>query len=276
MKTIKWSLGVLALLAVLVGGYVLYELWRYEVFKTPVYETAAPELPELKDTVKVLVFSKTNNFRHLEAIPAAEKLLQSFAEKNEWDIFITENGAVHNPEQLKQFDIVVWNNVTGDVLLDDQRKALRSYMEAGGKFLGLHGTGGNPEYKWGWFPEQMIKARFTAHPMFPQFRDAHLIVEDRKHPATRHMPERVAWNEEWYSFEDNPRNNGANILIRVDEEEYDVPEALKMGADHPLVWHHTVGGGKVFYTALGHQAEAYDDPLYQTFLENAMHWLLQN
>ena len=64
------------------------------------------------------------------------------------------------------------------------------------------------------------------------------------------------------------------VLISVDEREYDVPESLKMGEDHPLVWHHKVGDGTVFFSALGHLAEAYEDQEYQILLENASVWLL--
>ena len=35
-----------------------------------------------------------------------------------------------------------------------------------------------------------------------------------------------------------------------------------MGADHPVAWSHTVEKGRVFVTALGHNAEMYKDPTY--------------
>ncbi|GAA6151231.1 ThuA domain-containing protein [Pseudoteredinibacter isoporae] len=265
---------IFTLIAVLsIAAYVTYQLWRYEVFKTPVYEQTAPELPEMPSTTSVLLFSKTNSFRHLEAIPAAEALFQEFADKHQWDLFITENAAVHRSDLLNQFDLIVWNNVTGDVLTEAQRTALKQHMLKGGRFLALHGTGGNEHYDWSWFPKQLIKSQFIGHPMFPQFRDGTLTIENRTHPATAHLPETKAWHEEWYSFDTSPRDD-VNVLISVDENGYDVPESLKMGEDHPLVWHHKVGDGTVFFSALGHLAEAYDDKEYQTLLENASIWLL--
>ncbi|WP_281645967.1 ThuA domain-containing protein [Parendozoicomonas sp. Alg238-R29] len=276
IKTIAYKLLiVLGLLALTAALFVVYQLWKYELFKTPVYETEAPQLPAFEQDVQVLMFSKTNSYRHLEAIPAAEKLFDEFANSNGWDLYITENAAVHNPELLSHFDLIIWNNVTGDVLTQNQRVTLQSYMEKGGKFLGLHGTGGNEEYEWQWVPDNLIRAQFTGHPVFPQFRDATLITEDLIHPATAHMPKTKLWYEEWYSFEKSPRGYGADILITVDETEYQVPEKLKMGRDHPLVWHHKVGKGTVFYSALGHRAEAYQDKDYRALLGSASLWLLQ-
>ncbi len=257
----------------LIAAYVGYQMWRYELFKTPVYESVAPELPDMSSATKVLLFSKTNSFRHIEAIPAVEALFDNLSKKNNWDLFITENGAVHSADLLSQFDLIIWNNVTGDVLTEAQRAALKEHMLSGGRFLALHGTGGNEHYDWTWFPKHLIKSQFIGHPMFPQFRDGTLKIENRDHPATMHLSETKAWHEEWYSFDKSPRDD-VEVLISVDERDYDVPDSLAMGEDHPLVWHHKVGDGTVFFSALGHLAEAYDDQQYQTLLENASIWLL--
>jgi type 1 glutamine amidotransferase len=45
-----------------------------------------------------------------------------------------------------------------------------------------------------------------------------------------------------------------------------------MGADHPLVWCRRQGAGRVFYTALGHAAEAYADPDFRAHLLGGITW----
>jgi type 1 glutamine amidotransferase len=45
-----------------------------------------------------------------------------------------------------------------------------------------------------------------------------------------------------------------------------------MGEDHPLVWCHERGGGRVFYTALGHAPEAYADPEFRAHLLGGLSW----
>lgn len=272
-KILRTTLLFTAIALIAIAAYVAYQMWRYELFKTPVYEEVPPTLPVKSGGSKILVFSKTNSFRHIEAIPAVESLFKNFADKHDWSLFITENGAIHQADLLDKFDLIVWNNVTGDVLTEVQREALKNHMEDGGRFLALHGTGGNEHYDWSWFPKHLIKTQFIGHPMFPQFRDGTLTIEDRSHLATKHLPASKAWHEEWYSFDKSPREE-VTVLISVDETEYDVPDSLKMGSDHPLVWHHKVGEGTVFFSALGHLAEAYEDEEYKALLEQASIWLL--
>lgn len=45
-----------------------------------------------------------------------------------------------------------------------------------------------------------------------------------------------------------------------------------MGGDHPLVWCREQGAGRVFYTALGHAVEAYEDPDFLGHLLGGILW----
>lgn len=45
-----------------------------------------------------------------------------------------------------------------------------------------------------------------------------------------------------------------------------------MGADHPLVWCKEQSADRVFYTALGHAAEAYEDPDFLAHLRGGISW----
>ncbi len=266
----KLAAAVVLLVAVAYAGIEAYVQWKFYPSKS--YDTLAPQLPEFTWEKRILLFSKTNGFRHLEGIPAATVLVQSIAERNNWDLFVTENAAVHNDAMLREFDLVIWASVSGDVLLEDQRAAFKHFIEGGGVVLALHGSGGDPSYDWQWHPQEFIRAQFIGHPMFPQFRDATITIEDKEHPSTMHLPEKWLWNEEWYSFEQSPRPR-VNVLASVDEKEYGVDEDLAMGDDHPLIWYHKIGDGTVYYTALGHQAKSYQEPAYKTLLEEAMKWL---
>lgn len=271
-KYFSWAL-LAAVIYVGVNAYI--ELDKAEVFKTPVYETIPPVLPDGFAGPAVLVFSKTNEFRHIDAIAAANKLFQNYAEEQGWPIYFTENAAIHNPEQLKHFKVLIWNNNTGDVLTADQRQALIGYIEDGGNWLGVHGAGGSRSYDWLWYPQQLLKAQFVGHTLFPQFPDATIIVEDRSHPATRHLPEQWSRAEEWYSFEQSPRPKGVQVLARLDESTYNPKiDDLIMGDDHPLIWTHQLGLGTVFYSALGHKGSAYEEPEHRQLLEQALNWLM--
>jgi len=61
------------------------------------------------------------------------------------------------------------------------------------------------------------------------------------------------------------------VLMTIDENSYD-PNLWSMGEDHPLVWAHEQGAGRVVYSAPGHLASSYADPRYQRLLHQAITW----
>jgi type 1 glutamine amidotransferase len=189
-------------------------------FPSSDHDEVAPELPASLSRPAVLVFSKTNGFRHGEAIEAGIPAFEAMAEKRGWSLFSTENGAVHNARDLARFDAVVWFNVSGDVLADDQRQALLDWVQAGGGFFGIHGTGGDPNYAWEAHPEVLVGAQFVGHPMGPQFQEATMRIEAPDHPAMQHLDETWTRTEEWYSFEKSPRGPDVQVLATVDESTY--------------------------------------------------------
>ena len=273
----KWLLrAAFVLLALAVtGATVLYfGLRQAGFFRDPVFETEPPSLPELRRPA-VLVFSKTNAFIHREAIPAAQAALRRIGETNGWTVYLSDNGAIHNTRDLARFDAVVWNNVTGEVLDGAQKTALRDYLEQGGGFVALHASGDSSHENWPWYMESVVRVGFTGHPMMPQFQSATVLVEQPADPIMAdHNP---AWlrEDEWYSFADSPRAADVKILATLDEQSYK-PEAfgasLRMGADHPIIWKHCAGAGRVFYSAMGHTAESYAEARYLQVLERALAW----
>ena len=275
IKKILIGVVAVAVLLVVAGyGYMSY----YGMKPRADYETVAPELPEFKRPT-ILVFNKTNGFIHREGIPAADAMLKEVADSLGWDVFITKNGAVHNAEDLKRFKLVVWNNVSGDVLTEDQRAAFKGWLEQGGGWLGFHGTGGDPEYQWRWYVDVLIGAQFVGHTMEPQFQDADVYAASKDEHLTEHLP--APWNikqEEWYAFDKNPRNKGYDILLTIDEESYITKGKTlfdmvdNMEGEHPLAWRHNVGEGKAFYSSIGHTAPTYSLPEYRELVKKAMQW----
>ncbi|WP_395397811.1 ThuA domain-containing protein [Novosphingobium sp. BL-8A] len=241
-----------------------------------VYETQPPQLPANLPRPAILVFSKTNAFRHADAIAAANSLFQQIAHDKGWGYFQTENGAAFRPDILSRFDAVVFNNVSGDVFTPDQRLAFEAFVKNGGGFLGLHAAGDNSHEAWPWYADNLIGATFTMHTMSPQFQTATVNLEDRASPVLAGLPPSWKHNEEWYSFAASPRLKGYHVLMTVDERTYN-PEGmfgkdLRMGTDHPVVWWHCVGKGRALYSALGHQPEAFRQAEYVRLLTNAVSW----
>ncbi|RZJ12780.1 MAG: ThuA domain-containing protein [Rubrivivax sp.] len=235
------------------------------------YDEDAPELQVAPGSRKLLVFEKVNGFFHGEAIAAARGALKGMAQRRGWSVTFTDKAGVMTPALLRQFDAVVWNNVSGDVLTLPQRAAFRSYVEAGGGFVGLHGSGGDGATFWDWYVDTLVGARFKGHPMKPQFQDARVVVEDAKNPLVAGLGSGWTMKDEWYSFTRNPRAGGVTVLAKLDETTYS-PGDLAMGGDHPIAWTRCVGSGRSFYSAIGHRAESYDEPFNVKLMEQATAW----
>lgn len=276
MKKKKW-ISVVVVLLIIVAAAVWHarKRMREEGFgRDPVYETVRPDVPTLQKPA-VLVFTKTNGYVHKEAIPAAKSMLDAIAKKQGWSIYFADSGAVHNAEDLAKFDVIVWNNVSGDVLTPEQQSALQNYLSNGGGFVGLHATGGDFSYAWKWQPETLIKAQFIGHPMNPQFQTATIHIEKRDDPIVSELGAEWSRQDEWYSFEKSPRAAGVDVLATLDEKTYNPKffiKSIRMGDDHPIIWKHCIGKGRVFYSALGHTPETYQDPKYVNVITHALMW----
>jgi len=244
-----------------------------------VYEKTPPTLPASIARPAILVFSKTNGFRHEEAIPAGSAMLRKLAADNGWGYYQTENGATFSPDILARFDAVVFNNASGDVFTPDQRAAFKDFVENGGGWVGIHAAGDNSHEAWAWYVDKVIGTHFIGHPMDPQFQKATMRIEDRTHASTRHLGETLVRTDEWYSFDKSPRGPGINVLATLDEKTYvqkgPFGQQLSMGNDHPIAWWRCVGKGRALYSAGGHTASSFSEPGFAGHIAGAVRWSLK-
>jgi type 1 glutamine amidotransferase len=238
------------------------------------YDHTPPTLPAKLTHPAILVFSKSNGFRDGPSVDGAEAALKAMGERNHWSMAFIDNAAVFNKADLKRFDAVVWNNVSGDVLTIEQRRDFKAYIEKGGGFAGFHGSGGDFYYDWDWYADALIGARFLSHPMSPQFQEAKLKVDDSHDAIVRDVKAEWTMTDEWYSFKTDPRAKGAHILVTLDESTYSPmtgKKDIRMG-DHPIAWTQCIGNGRSFYTAIGHRPEGYSEPNTNKLLEQGVAW----
>lgn len=279
---IKGILGVLLLLVALgLAGIYYIGAWHI-VFPSSDHDRTPPEIRESLTSPAILVFTKTNRFRHKEGIAGGKQALAEIAKQQAWGMFATENGAVFNPDQLALFDAVVFLNTTGDVLNPTQEATFQRWLEQGGGWLGIHAAGDGSHAEWDWYMSQLIGATFIAHIMGPQFQTATVVTENADHPVNQGLPAQWDHEEEWYSWENSPREKGFSILATVDESTYDpslkmlnMDRDLRMG-DHPVVWANCVGEGRTVYSTMGHRAEAFESRLHLQLLTNALTWIMSD
>ncbi len=282
-RKILRGIGIVLLLALAAFAFAVMRNWdtvqRVFLGGKKIYETSPPTLLADLPRPAILVFSKTNAFRHEEAITAAETMFETMARQKGWGIFQTPNGATFSPEILAQFDAVVFSNTSGDVFTPDQRAAFQQFVENGGGYVGIHAAGDNSHAAWPWYMTNIIGTTFTGHPLDPQFQQATVQVENRAHPATAHLGETWQRTDEWYSFDASPRSvPGVNILATLDESTYSQKGMFwteyVMGDDHPIMWWRCAAKGRVFYTALGHTAESFTEAANVQVMTGAIEWAL--
>ena len=219
---------------------------------------------EVDDEIpRILVFTKTTGFRH-DSIPAGVETFERLGLAHGFAVEASEGVHAFRKDRLARYDAVVFLSTSGDVLDEEGREALVGYMDGGGSWLGVHGAS-TTEYDWPYFGE-LVGAWFDQH---PAIQPAVMRVEDDRHPATAHLGTTWARTDEWYAFRRNPRAD-VRVLLSVDETGY---EGGTMGTDHPIAWCREFGGGRSFYTALGHGDEAYRDVPFQQHLLGALNWL---
>ena len=210
---------------------------------------------------RVLIFSKTAGFRH-DSIPAGIAAVRALGESHGFGVDATEDADTFADATLKQYAAVLFLNTTGDILTDDQQAAFERYIKAGRGFVGVHAAS-DTEYGWPWYAK-LVGAQFASHPAIQR---ATVTVEDAGHPATADLPAKWNRTDEWYNFRADPRAD-VRVLLSVDEATYD---GGTMG-DHPVAWCHDFGGGRAFYTALGHTKESYAEPLFLKHLLGGIEW----
>ena len=240
------------------------------------YDNDVPRFTLPAGKPRLLLFEKINGFRDGPSVDAARGALTAMAERKGWAMVVTDKGGAFNPATLRQFDAVIWNNISGDVLTLSQRRAFQTWLEQGGAYIGMHGSAGDPAYFWDWYADRLLGVRFIGHPMNPQFQDARVMVQAPDHPAARGLPREWTMNDEWYSFRTSPRAAGATVIATLDEKSYSpvgmMNQDLRMGDDHPIAWTNCVGKGRMFYSAIGHRPETYVEPNHVALLEAAIDW----
>ena len=284
MARVKKILLTLAVPGLLLGAGSLIFIWYIGawniIFPSHRHETVAPAIPATVRKPAILLFTKTNGFRHHGGIEAGVRLIGEIAERRGWSVFHTENSATFNSRDLQRFNLVMFHNVSGDVLSDRQQQNFQGWLTGGGGWVGTHAAGDGSHRDWPWYVENLIGAEFTAHIMGPQFQVAAVTTEAVDHAATAGLPTHWSHEEEWYSWWQSPRPQGFTVLATIDEDSY-TPVAnfagtvtdLRMG-DHPVVWSRCIAAGRSLYSALGHAAAAYEVPEHRRLLENALAWAM--
>jgi uncharacterized protein len=220
-------------------------------------------------TKRLLVLSQTAGFRH-DTIPNIVAMLRELgADGGRWEVVEQADSAEQvaravTAARLREVDAVVFASTTGTLAFTPEgRAAFYAWMRAGGSFVGVHSATdtfhGDADFL------GLIGGEFATHG--PQ-REVEVRVQDPSHPATAGLPASFTFFDEIYEFKNWSRPT-VHVLLSM-------PRHPQTGApgDFPLSWTRRYGSGRMFYTALGHRADALADRRYRQHLAGGVSWAL--
>jgi type 1 glutamine amidotransferase len=223
-------------------------------------------------SARVLVVTHTEGFRHT-SIPVAEATVSALGQRS--GLFTTDfcrtaddTARMLTPSALAGVHAIVFANTTGRLPVPDLDALLRWIGEGHG-FAGMHSASDTyheaPAYL------DMLGNEFLTH---GDQTTVEALVENPSHPASSPLGQRFRVFDEIYKFT-RPNRGSVTMLLSLDRHPADgLPEAGQPG-DLPLAWAKNYGQGRVFYTALGHREDVWQNPLYQQHILGGIRWVLR-
>ncbi|MFN0168718.1 MAG: ThuA domain-containing protein [Bryobacteraceae bacterium] len=226
-------------------------------------------LPLLPATKRVLYVTHSAGFRH-DSLPLSARVMDQVArETGKLEVVSTEDLSWITADRLRDFDVVFFYT-SGELALSAAQKAdLLEFVRQGKGFGGAH-SATDTLYSWAEYGD-LIGGYFDGHPWA---QEASIEVEDPDHPAARHLAPSWRIVEEFYQFREFSRGR-VRVLMSLDTRSVDLnrPGVNRTDGDFALAWVRDYGRGRVFYTALGHFAETWQDRRFQISLREALLWL---
>lgn len=227
---------------------------------------------------RVLVYTRnhvTNGKGYVhDNIATSVEAIRKMGQDHGFAVDASDDPAVFTPENLKRYRVLVFSNSNNEAFATDaQRQAFEGFMKAGGGFVGIHSASGS-ERAWPYF-WKVAGGSFRRHPKLQKFT---VRVVDATHPATKDLPATFEWEDECYYL--GFMNPDLHPLLVTDSNKLEDPERAKypqtlFGNAMPLAWWINVeGGGRAFYTALGHKKEHYSDPLLVKQIVGGIQWAM--
>lgn len=241
-----------------------------------------------QSTPRVLVYTATapDGYRH-DSIPTAIDVIGQNADKYGIQFVFSEDMKLFTNETLSGFDGVMFVSNSGQVLDASGEAALQTFFQSGGVYTGVHAASTclTDDTNYG----LALGAFFDYH---PPYQTATFERLNTTHPSVANVPDRWTFQEEVYYFSSDPRDNGAVVVLTVDETSYVNNGSNTFdygpieGTPHPIAWFiesplsaqplmpSVSKAGRSFYTALGHDNSTWHDETFVGHLMGGLKWAL--
>jgi type 1 glutamine amidotransferase len=176
------------------------------------------------------------------------------------------------PDKLRQFDALCFANTVG-VLFEDAelRKSLLAFIAGGKGFIGIHDAIATfvqyPKYdQWPAFGQMLGATENGGHPWNGEVMT--LKVDDPESPITeafRGGEFKIA--DQAFQFQEPTLRDHLHVLLSIDVAKTGLAPNRRIlpvraaDKDFPVSWIRRYEKGRVFYSALGHGAEVYFNPV---------------
>ncbi len=235
---------------------------------------AAPA--KAKKARKVLIFSKTNGFRHGSIAVGAKSLAMLGEKTGAYTAVHSEDDSMFEADKLKEFDAVIMLNTTGELFRPRRlpkdaegkkaalereerlKKNLVDFVKSGKGLAGTHS--GTDTYKNWKDYNDMMGGAFAGHPW-------HQLVPIKNldpHPALNKCFEGkgLEVKDDIYQFRHNTAlPTDRRMLLALDGSKMNLKRNDGRKEFYPISWVSTYGKGRTFYCSLGHRNEIYYNPL---------------
>lgn len=207
----------------------------------------------------VAFYTGINDAAHVSYVKEANQWFSSISKTYNFEFDSTNNWNNMNEGFLKNYDIVIFTDTRPDSV--QHREAFERYMKNGGGFIGFHFSGfaltpsAYPQ-NWDWYHNRFLgSGQYKGNTWRPT--SAILRVENRKHPATKNLPDTfTASPNEWYKWENDIRKNpDIEILVSIDSTSFPLGTGPKEweiwhSGYYPVVW--TNKNYRMLYVNMGH------------------------
>jgi type 1 glutamine amidotransferase len=166
-----------------------------------------------------------------------------------------ESGKVITPENLKNFDAILFYT-TLDLPLDtEQKAALLDFVKNGKAFIGVH-SATDTFHNWSGYYE-MINGTFDGHP-WGAGTTVTVTNHEPTHPCVKMFDSEFPFKDEIYQYK-NYNPNSVRVLLSLDMAK----TKPQMPYHVPICWVREYGSGRLFYTNLGHNDGTWANPKFR-------------
>jgi type 1 glutamine amidotransferase len=222
---------------------------------------------------KALILTERGG-QHEGFVVAALEWLKGYASSKNFEITIINHANDIDEKMLSDYKVIIQLNYPPYTWDDKAKAAFVKYIEQGrGGWVGFHHATLLGEFDgypmWNWFSDFMGGIRFENY--IAATASGIVNVEDKTHPVMKGVsPSFVIYDDEWYTFNKNPRPN-VHVLATVDESSYKPASEIKMG-DHPVIWVNEKMKARNVYFLIGHDASLLKSEDFKTMVGNAILW----